>query len=103
LLPAPRGLSSFQSSQALAFASSASSSSWAELVPSLCHAEFASLIMFAVLSCHFSIIFISRKPASSMLIVGSLYMIQAIGWVLRLVSTPTMLHETSKFLDNTGQ
>jgi len=38
-----------------------------------------------------------------MLIVGSLYMIQAIGWVLRLVSTPTMLHETSKFLDNAGQ
>jgi len=32
-----------------------------------------------------------------MLIVGSLYMIQAIGWVLGLAPTPTMLHhETSK-------
>jgi len=31
-----------------------------------------------------------------MLIVGSLYTIQAIGWVFRLAPTPTKLHETPK-------
>jgi hypothetical protein len=50
--------------------------------------EFDSWIILAVLSCHCSIIFISRKPAYSMLIVGILWYASKTGQHKIYQSTP---------------